>query len=75
LADELDVLLESVDMVMGDTAPCPYDAGTWGSMTTPYFGPVLRAAGAETRAVLIELAAVRLKILKDQLDVKKRGCI
>ena len=69
LADELDVSLESVDMVMGDTALCPYDAGTWGSMTTPYFGPVLRAAGAEARAVLMGLAAVRLKVPKDQLDV------
>jgi isoquinoline 1-oxidoreductase len=70
LADELDVPLESVDMVMGDTALCPYDAGTWGSMTTPYFGPVLRAAGAEARAVLIGLAAVRLKVPKNRLDVK-----
>jgi isoquinoline 1-oxidoreductase len=70
LADELDVSLESVDMVMGDTALCPFDAGTWGSMTTPYFGPVLRAAGAEARAVLIGLAAVRLKVPKDRLAVK-----
>jgi len=70
LADELDVPLQSVDMVMGDTARCPYDAGTWGSMTTPYFGPVLRTAGAEARAVLIELAAEHLKVPKNQLDVK-----
>jgi nicotinate dehydrogenase subunit B len=70
LADELDVSLESVDMVMGDTALCPYDAGTWGSQTTPYFGPVLRAAGAEARAILIGLAAVRLKVPKDRLAVK-----
>lgn len=70
LADELDVSLESVDMVMGDTARCPYDAGTWGSQTTPRFGPVLRAAGAEARAVLIGLASVRLKVPKDQLDVE-----
>ena len=70
LADELDVSLESVDMIMGDTARCPYDAGTWGSMTTPYFGPVLRAAGAEARAVLIGLAAVRLKVPKDRLHVE-----
>ncbi len=70
LADELDVSLESVDMVMGDTALCPYDAGTWGSMTTPYFGPVLRAAGAEARAILIGLAAVRLNVSKDRLTVK-----
>jgi len=70
LADELDVPLESVDMVMGDTALCPYDAGTWGSQTTPRFGPVLRAAAAEARSVLIGLAAVRLKVPKDRLDAK-----
>ena len=70
LADELDVSLESVDMVMGDTARCPFDAGTWGSQTTPYHGPVLRAAGAEARAILIGLAAVRLKVPKDRLAVK-----
>jgi isoquinoline 1-oxidoreductase len=70
LADELDVPMDSVEMVMGDTAQCPFDAGTWGSMTTPYFGPVLRTAGAEARAVLIGLAAVRLNVPKDRLDVE-----
>jgi isoquinoline 1-oxidoreductase len=70
LADELDVSLESVDMVMGDTARCPFDAGTWGSQTTPRFGPALRAAGAEARAILIGLAAVRLKVPKARLAVK-----
>jgi nicotinate dehydrogenase subunit B len=68
LADELDVSLESIDMVMGDTDRCPWDAGTWGSMSTPYFGPALRAAGAEARAVLIELAAEQLNVPKDRLD-------
>jgi nicotinate dehydrogenase subunit B len=68
LADELDVTVESIDMVMGDTDRCPWDAGTWGSMTTPYFGPVLRAAGAEARAVLIELAAELLNVPKERLD-------
>jgi len=68
-ADELDVPIESVEMVMGDTALCPFDAGTWGSMTTPFFGPVLRAAAAEARAVLIGLAAVRLNVPMDRLDV------
>lgn len=70
LADELDVSVESIDMVMGDTAQCPYDAGTWGSQTTPRFGPELRMAGAEARAVLMGLAAVRLKVPKDRLDVE-----
>lgn len=60
LADELDVSLDSVHMVMGDTDLCPWDMGTFGSMTTRFFGPPLRAAGAEARAVLLELASQRL---------------
>ncbi len=47
LADELDISLESVDMVMGDTDLCPWDMGTFGSMTTRYFGPELIEAAAE----------------------------
>jgi len=62
LADELNVPLKSVDMVMGDTDLCPWDRGTFGSMTTRFFGPPLRAAAAEARAVLLELAAEHLKI-------------
>ena len=34
VAEELEVPLESVDIVMGDTDLCPFDMGTWGSMTT-----------------------------------------
>ena len=34
-ADELGVALDSITMVMGDTALCPWDMGTFGSMTTP----------------------------------------
>ncbi len=69
LADELDVPLDSVEMVMGDTDRCPWDMGTFGSLTTRFFGPPLRAAGAEARAVLLELAAERLEVPVDQLDV------
>jgi isoquinoline 1-oxidoreductase len=57
LADELDVSMESVQMVMGDTDLCPWDMGTFGSLSTRYFGPTMRAAAAEARAVLMELGA------------------
>jgi isoquinoline 1-oxidoreductase len=70
LADELDVSLDSIDMVMGDTDLCPFDQGTWGSMTTRFFGPQLRAAGAEARAILMELASESLKAPVDMLAVK-----
>lgn len=67
LADELEVSLDSVDMVMGDTDLCPWDMGTWGSMTTRFFGPPLRAAAAEARAVLLELAGEYLQSEPSQL--------
>ena len=70
VADELDVPAASVDMVMGDTDLCPYDMGTFGSMTIRYFGPALRAAAAEARGVLLELASERLKAPVDRLVVK-----
>jgi nicotinate dehydrogenase subunit B len=66
-ADELAVSLDAIDMVMGDTALCPWDAGTWGSMSTRFFGPALRAAAAEARAVLLALASERLKAPADAL--------
>jgi nicotinate dehydrogenase subunit B len=70
LADELEVPLDTVDMVMGDTDLCPWDMGTFGSMTTRFFGPPLREAAAEARAVLIELAAEHLQTPTSRLEVK-----
>ncbi len=70
LAEELDVPVESVDMVMGDTDLCPFDGGTHGSMSVRGFGPPLRAAGADARAVLLELAEEQLKVSKENLTVK-----
>lgn len=67
LAEELDMPLESVDMVMGDTALCPYDSGTFGSRSTKYFGPPLRQAAAEARVVLMQLAAEKLGVPQEQL--------
>ena len=70
LADELDVPMDSVDMVMGDTDLCPYDMGTFGSMTTRFFGPPLREAAAEAKAVLKELASEHLQIPVTRLETK-----
>jgi isoquinoline 1-oxidoreductase len=69
LADELVLPLTSVDMVMGDTLLCPYDRGTFGSLSTPYFGVTLRQAAAEARAVLVQMAAEVLKVPSQQLRI------
>ena len=70
LADELDIHYDNIDIIMGDTDICPWDAGTFGSLTTRRFGPLLRAAGAEARTILLDMAAEHLSVPADQLDVK-----
>jgi nicotinate dehydrogenase subunit B len=67
LAEELEVPFTAVTMVMGDTRFCPWDGGTNGSRSIKYFGPAVRAAGAEAREVLIQLAAEQLKRPASQL--------
>ncbi|MDH3622511.1 MAG: molybdopterin-dependent oxidoreductase [Myxococcales bacterium] len=70
LADELDAPYEKVDIIMGDTDLCPWDMGTWGSLTTRAFGPLLRAAAAEARGVLLELASETLGVPISRLQAK-----
>jgi len=59
IAEELHVGVSAIDLVMGDTDRCPWDAGTFGSRTTPTMGPQLRKMAAAARAILVGLAAKR----------------
>lgn len=61
VADELRVPLESVRLVMGDTELTPFDAGTFGSRTSPAMAPQLRRAAAGARRALTEIAAGQWK--------------
>ena len=67
VADELRVPFESVQMVMGDTALTPFDAGTFGSRTTPAMGPQLRRVAAAARDLLIEAAAKEWSVAPEKL--------
>jgi nicotinate dehydrogenase subunit B len=69
-AEELDAPLDAVTVIAGDTDLCPYDAGTWGSQSIRGYAPALRAAAAEARAVLLELAAEKLSAPKASLTIK-----
>ena len=48
-------------MIMGDTDLCPFDMGTWGSMTTRFSARSGARLAAEARGVLLELASKQLK--------------
>jgi CO/xanthine dehydrogenase Mo-binding subunit len=67
LAEELRVPFDSVTMIMGDTDLTPFDMGTFGSMSTPRMGPVLRHAGASARELFIGLAAARWTVSRETL--------
>ena len=69
-AEELGADLASIDMVMGDTDKCPWDMGTFGSLSTRMFGPALRAAAAKARAVLTTLAAAKLGVAADRVTIE-----
>jgi isoquinoline 1-oxidoreductase len=67
VAEELRTPLASIRLVMGDTALTPFDAGTFGSRTTPGMGPQLRKVAASAREILIDLAAERMKVDRNTL--------
>jgi nicotinate dehydrogenase subunit B len=67
VADELRVPFESVHMVMGDTALTPFDAGTFGSRSTPTMTPQLRRVASAARELLIEVAAKERNVAPDHL--------
>jgi nicotinate dehydrogenase subunit B len=69
-ADELGVAFDSVTMVMGDTDLCPWDMGTFGSMSIRIYGQAMRAAAAEAREILLVLASEQLKKPKTQLKIE-----
>jgi len=69
-AEDLRVSFETIHIVMGDTDSCPWDMGTFGSLTTRMFGPAVRAAAGQARLVLTDLAAQRLGVSRDALTVE-----
>src|SRR5436309_7250431 len=59
-AEELDLPLARLHMISGDTEKTPNEGVTAGSQSIENSGVALRLAGAEVRAILLELAAKRL---------------
>jgi nicotinate dehydrogenase subunit B len=61
VAEELNLPVTSVRMVMADTELTPYDGGTAGSRSTPDMGSQLHKVGAAAREALLDLAAEHFK--------------
>ena len=69
-ADELDVEMARVKVVSGDTALVPNEGTTAGSFSMPNCATAVRQAAAEVRAILLDLAQVRLGQPSSGLSVR-----
>src|SRR6184192_2679694 len=69
-AEELGIPLDRVEVVLGDSARGPYSVLSAGSSTTPSMGPAVRAAAADAKRQLIEIAAQRHHLEERVLDIR-----
>ena len=69
VAEELDVPIEKVLIVLGDTGSTPDQGGVGGSTSIPFGARPLRNASASARFLLVEAASKRLGVPADMLEV------
>jgi nicotinate dehydrogenase subunit B len=69
VADELDVAVDKVDVVMGDTALTCNQGGASGSTGIWMGAKPLRSASAEARRLLVQAASAKLGVPAEQLRV------
>ena len=69
-AEELGVPLNQVRVELGDSARGPFASISAGSSTTPSMGPAVRAAAADAKRQLIEIAAQRYHLEERVLEIK-----
>ncbi|HSF06795.1 MAG TPA: molybdopterin cofactor-binding domain-containing protein [Methylomirabilota bacterium] len=70
VAEELDIALDKIKLVEGDTALTPDQGPTWGSLSVQIAGVQLRQAAATARKVLVDMAVQKLGLPSADLVVK-----
>jgi nicotinate dehydrogenase subunit B len=75
VADELDVPLDKVSVVQGDTSRTPDQGPTYGSLSIQIGGMQIRQAAATARAALVRAAAQRLNLAEDELATQDAAVV
>jgi carbon-monoxide dehydrogenase large subunit len=69
-AEVLGVPMDRVSVIAADTEATPFEQGTGGSGTTYRVGNVVRQAAEDARSQLLRLAADRLKVDEEELQLR-----
>lgn len=69
-AEELGIALDHVSVSLGDSSRGPYASISAGSSTTPSMGPAVRAAAADAKRQILEIAAQRYSLDEQTLDLR-----
>jgi nicotinate dehydrogenase subunit B len=70
VAEELDIALDKIKLVEGDTALTPDQGPTWGSLSIQIGGVQLRQAAATARQALVQMAVQKLGIPSADLAIR-----
>jgi CO/xanthine dehydrogenase Mo-binding subunit len=68
-SEVLGIPFDRVSVIAADTEATPYESGTGGSNTTYRVGNVIRQAAEEARHKLLRVAAERLNVDEEELDL------
>ena len=74
-AEELGIPFEHVTVTLGDSARGPFASISAGSSTIPSMGPAVRAAAADAKRQILEIAAQRHELAEEQLDIRSGNVV
>jgi len=74
-AEELGFPLDRVTVTLGDSARGPFASISAGSSTTPSMGPAVRAAAADAKQQIIEIAAQMHNLEERVLDIRNGNVV
>jgi len=69
-AEELGMPMEAISLQLGDTAVGPYSPVSSGSATQATIGPAIRAAAADLKRQILEVAAALLETRSERLSIE-----
>jgi len=67
VAEVLEIPMDNIQVIIGDTETCPYSTQSGGSLTAPSVSPAIKDAAEQMKTKLISSAAVILETTKDNI--------